>query len=181
MHIGTTSKRFCFLGIRKAFNTYGEVVVPTLLEASNRCTPTDAFWEDNARRFPFRRFVGIIPKEGFLEGRPKEESMSEVILNSDNFEDEVLNAKEPVLVDFWATWCGPCKMIGPFIAQLAEKYEGRMKVCKANVDEVPDLAQSYGVSSIPTLLIFKDGEVVAQRIGGANMAVLDAFVMDNLQ
>lgn len=107
--------------------------------------------------------------------------MSEVILNSDNFEDEVLNAKEPVLVDFWATWCGPCKMIGPFIAQLAEKYEGRMKVCKANVDEVPDLAQSYGVSSIPTLLIFRDGEVVAQRIGGANMAVLDAFVMDNLQ
>lgn len=107
--------------------------------------------------------------------------MSEVILNSTNFEDEVLNAKEPVLVDFWATWCGPCKMISPFIEQLAQKYDGRMKVCKANVDEVPDLASAYGVSSIPTLLIFRDGEVVAQRIGGANMAVLDAFVMDNLQ
>lgn len=107
--------------------------------------------------------------------------MSEVILNASNFEEEVLNSKEPVLVDFFATWCGPCKMIAPFIAQLAEKYEGRMKVCKANVDEVPDIASSYGVSSIPTLIIFKDGEVVAQRIGGASLAVLDAFIMDNLQ
>lgn len=107
--------------------------------------------------------------------------MSEVILNASNFEEEVINSKEPVLVDFFATWCGPCKMIAPFIAQLADKYEGRMKVCKANVDEVPDIASSYGVSSIPTLIIFKDGEVVAQRIGGANLAVLDAFIMDNLQ
>ena len=87
--------------------------------------------------------------------------MSEVILNASNFEEEVINSKEPVLVDFFATWCGPCKMIAPFIAQLADKYEGRMKVCKANVDEVPNIASSYGVSSIPTLIIFKDGEVVA--------------------
>lgn len=107
--------------------------------------------------------------------------MSEVILNASNFEEEVINSKEPVLVDFFATWCGPCKMIAPFIAQLADKYEGRMKVCKANVDEVTDIASSYGVSSIPTLIIFKDGEVVAQRIGGASLAVLDAFIMDNLQ
>ncbi len=107
--------------------------------------------------------------------------MSEVILNASNFEEEVLNSDKPVLVDFFATWCGPCKMIAPFIAQLADKYEGRMKVCKADVDEVPDIASSYGVSSIPTLLIFKDGEVAAQRIGGANLAVLDAFIMDNLQ
>ncbi len=107
--------------------------------------------------------------------------MSEVILNASNFEEEVINSKEPVLVDFFATWCGPCKMIAPFIAQLADKYEGRMKVCKANVDEVPNIASSYGVSSIPTLIIFKDGEVVAQRIGGASLAVLDAFIMDNLQ
>ena len=107
--------------------------------------------------------------------------MSEVILNASNFEEEVINSKEPVLVDFFATLCGPCKMIAPFIAQLADKYEGRMKVCKANVDEVPNIASSYGVSSIPTLIIFKDGEVVAQRIGGASLAVLDAFIMDNLQ
>ncbi len=107
--------------------------------------------------------------------------MSEVILNASNFEEEVIISKEPVLVDFFAPGCGPCKMIAPFIAQLADKYEGRMKVCKANVDEVPDIASSYGVSSIPTLIIFKDGEVVAQRIGGASLAVLDAFIMDNLQ
>ena len=107
--------------------------------------------------------------------------MSEVILNASNFEEEVINSKESVLVDFFATWCGPCNMTAPFIAQLADKYEGRMKVCKANVDEVPDIASSYGVSSIPTLIIFKDGEVVAQRIGGASLAVLDAFIMDNLQ
>ena len=106
--------------------------------------------------------------------------MSEVILNAKNFKEEVLDSKGPVLVDFFATWCGPCKMIAPFISQLADKYEGRMKVCKADVDEIPDIASSYGVSSIPTLLVFKDGEVAAQRIGGANMAVLDAFIADNL-
>ena len=106
--------------------------------------------------------------------------MSEVILTATNFNEEVLEAKEPVLVDFWASWCGPCRMIAPFIEQLAEKYEGKVKVCKANVDELADLASSYGISSIPTLLIFKNGEVVAQRIGGANLAILDAFVADNL-
>jgi len=106
--------------------------------------------------------------------------MSEVILTATNFNEEVLEAKEPVLVDFWASWCGPCRMIAPFIEQLAEKYEGKVKVCKANVDELADLASSYGISSIPTLLIFKNGEVVAQRIGGVNLAILDAFVADNL-
>ena len=71
-------------------------------------------------------------------------------------------------------------MIAPLIAQLAEKYEGKIKVCKANVDELADLATLYGISSIPTLLIFKNGDVVAQRIGGANIAVLEAFIADNL-
>lgn len=106
--------------------------------------------------------------------------MSEVILNANTFEKEVLNCDKPVLVDFWATWCGPCKMIAPLISQLAEKYEGKIKVCKADVDENAELATSYGVSSIPTLLIFKNGEVVAQRIGAASMPILEAFVEDNL-
>ena len=105
--------------------------------------------------------------------------MREVTLTATNFNEEVLEAKEPVLVDFWASWCGPCRMIAPFIEQLAEKYEGKVKVCKANVDELSDLASSYGISSIPTLLIFKNGEVAAQRVGGANLAVLDAFIKDN--
>lgn len=106
--------------------------------------------------------------------------MSEVILNATNFEEEVLNCDKPVLVDFWATWCGPCRMIAPLISQLAEKYGDKIKICKANVDENAELATSYGVSSIPTLLIFKNGEVVAQRIGSASLPVLEAFVADNL-
>lgn len=106
--------------------------------------------------------------------------MNEVILNASNFENEVLNCDKPVLVDFWATWCGPCKMIAPLISQLAEEYGDKIKICKANVDENAELATSYGVSSIPTLLIFKNGEVVAQRIGAASMPVLKAFINDNL-
>ena len=106
--------------------------------------------------------------------------MSEIILNENNFEEEVLNSDKPVLVDFWATWCGPCRMIAPLISQLAEKYNGKIKVCKADVDENAELASSYGVSSIPTLLIFKNGEIAAQRIGSASMPVLEAFIADNL-
>lgn len=106
--------------------------------------------------------------------------MSEVILNENNFEEEVLNSDKPVLVDFWATWCGPCRSIAPLISQLAEKYDGKIKVCKADVDENAELASSYGVSSIPTLLIFKNGEVAAQRIGSASLPVLEAFIADNL-
>ena len=106
--------------------------------------------------------------------------MSEVILNENNFEEEVLNSDKPVLVDFWATLCGPCRSIAPLISQLAEKYDGKIKVCKADVDENAELASSYGVSSIPTLLIFKNGEVAAQRIGSASLPVLEAFIADNL-
>jgi thioredoxin 1 len=99
-------------------------------------------------------------------------------LTSANFEVEVLRASEPVLVDFWATWCPPCRMIGPAVEALAGEYAGKAKVGKLDVDESPDLAQRYGVQSIPTLLVFKDGRVVEQRIGAlpkAEMArMLDA-------
>lgn len=102
--------------------------------------------------------------------------MSEVTLNSANFEAEVIKSNIPVLVDFWAPWCGPCRMIGPSVAQLAEKYAGKVKVGKVNVDENSDLAASYGISSIPSLLIFQNGEVASQRVGGASLGVLDAFI-----
>ena len=106
--------------------------------------------------------------------------MSEVILNGSNFEQEVINSDIPVLVDFWATWCGPCKMIAPIISQIAVKYAGRIKVGKVDVDEAPELAESFNVSSIPTLVLFKNGEAVAQRVGGAGMGVLEAFINDNI-
>ncbi|MBP3677327.1 MAG: thioredoxin [Agathobacter sp.] len=91
--------------------------------------------------------------------------MAEVILTKQNFETEVLNSEIPVLVDFWASWCGPCMMLSPVIAELAEELEGKVKVGKVNVDEQNELAMQYRVASIPTLLLFKDGELVKTSVG----------------
>ena len=90
--------------------------------------------------------------------------MAEVILTSENFESEVLKADKAVLVDFWASWCGPCKMLAPTIEAIAEEYES-FKVGKVNVDDEPDLAQAYGISSIPTLILFKDGKAADMMVG----------------
>lgn len=81
------------------------------------------------------------------------------------FQDEVLSANEPVLVDFWAAWCGPCRMMAPVVEQMAQEYSGKMKVAKLNVDENPESASSYGVMSIPTLILFKGGEAVERFVG----------------
>lgn len=90
--------------------------------------------------------------------------MAEIILTSENFENEVLKSDKNVLVDFWASWCGPCKMLAPTIEQIAEEY-GSFKVGKVNVDDEPDLAQAYGISSIPTLILFKDGKAADMMVG----------------
>lgn len=91
--------------------------------------------------------------------------MSEITITKDNFEEEILNSNIPVIADFWATWCGPCQMMGPVLSQIAEEYEGKYKVCKINIDENEDLAGKYMIMSIPTLIIFKDGHQVNKHIG----------------
>ncbi len=91
--------------------------------------------------------------------------MLEYTITEENFEEEVLASDKTVLVDFWAEWCGPCKMIAPVVSEIAEEMQESVKVCKINVDEVPSLAIKYGVSSIPTILIFKNGEIVNKSIG----------------
>ena len=93
--------------------------------------------------------------------------MAEVTITTANFKEEVLKSDIPVLVDFWATWCGPCRMVGPIVSEIAEEYAGKIKVGKVNVDEEMPLATKFGITGIPTLLVFKNGEVVNQQIGYA--------------
>lgn len=91
--------------------------------------------------------------------------MAETVLTNENFESEVLKSDIPVLVDFWATWCGPCKMIAPIIEEIADENEGRIKVGKINVDEQPELAAAFKISSIPTIMVFKGGKITAMEVG----------------
>lgn len=99
--------------------------------------------------------------------------MSVLELNAENFEDEVIHTEKPVLIDFWASWCGPCRMLSPIVDELAEEHP-EMKVCKVNVDEQEELAARFDIMSIPTLLVFRNGEQVAQSVGvQSKQAILD--------
>lgn len=106
--------------------------------------------------------------------------MATLNLSDHSFKKDVLESDIPVLVDFWATWCGPCKMIAPVIDELAKEFEGKIKIGKVNVDENSRIATQYGVMSIPTLIFFKDGKVKDQVVGGLNKAGLRKKIEDNL-
>ena len=100
----------------------------------------------------------------------------EIKITKDNFEAEVVKADRPVLVDFWATWCGPCMMLGPVVAEIAEERKDVIKVGKVNVDEEPELAAKYGIMSIPALLLFRNGEVVKTSVGYVPKADVEALL-----
>ena len=100
-------------------------------------------------------------------------------ITNENFENEVVKSEIPVLVDFWAEWCGPCRMIAPIVHEIAEQRSD-IKVCKVNVDNNPQLCNQFGIDSIPTLLLFKNGEVTAKSIGYSNKAVLESFINKNI-
>ena len=104
--------------------------------------------------------------------------MSEITITKANFEDEVLRSEKPVLVDFWASWCGPCKMLAPVLHEFADEH-AELKVGKVNVDEEMDLAMRFGVSSIPTLILFKNGEAVKTTVGFLPKAQLESFALEN--
>jgi thioredoxin 1 len=104
--------------------------------------------------------------------------MSDHIVHvSDNtFDDEVLNSDTPVMVDYWAEWCGPCKMIAPILDEIADEYEGKLTIAKLNIDENQETPQKYAVRGIPTLMIFKEGEVAGTKVGALSKSQLSAFI-----
>ena len=100
--------------------------------------------------------------------------------NDSNFDADVINSEKPALVDFWAEWCGPCKMIAPFLDEAATEYVDKLSIVKLNVDESPNIAAKFGIRSIPTLMLFKDGAVQAQKVGAFSKSQLTEFLDSNL-
>ncbi|MEO1202864.1 MAG: thioredoxin TrxA [Pseudomonadota bacterium] len=108
--------------------------------------------------------------------------MSETVLHTSDatFEADVINSSKPVLLDFWAEWCGPCKMISPLLDDVAERFADKVTVAKLNIDENPNTPPRFGIRSIPTLILFKDGAVQAQKLGAMSKAQLEEFLESNL-
>ena len=113
-------------------------------------------------------------------GLEKRVSEKIVYLSDDSFESDVLQANDPVLVDYWAEWCGPCKMIAPILEEIAEEYDGRLTVAKLNIDDNANTPPKYGIRGIPTLMLFKDGAVAATKVGALSKSQLTAFLDSNI-
>ena len=103
-----------------------------------------------------------------------------VHITDDSFDEEVTNSDKPVLVDYWADWCGPCKMIAPILDELSDEYSGRIKIAKLNIDENPATPPKYGIRGIPTLMLFKNGNVEATKVGAVSKSQLTAFIDSNI-
>ena len=117
-----------------------------------------------------------------LQDPASEEAMNEFIhhVSDATFEPEVLKSDVPVLVDYWAEWCGPCKAIAPVLDEVAKEYSGKLKVAKVNVDENQEIPKKYGIRGIPTLMLFKNGNVEAQKVGSLSKSQLTAFLDSNI-
>lgn len=103
-----------------------------------------------------------------------------VYVTDDSFESEVIKSDQPVLVDYWAEWCGPCKMIAPILDEIADEYSGKLRIAKLNIDENPGTPPKYGIRGIPTLMLFKNGNVEATKVGAVSKSQLTAFLDSNL-
>ena len=107
--------------------------------------------------------------------------MNDIVhVTDDTFEHEVLKSDEPVLVDYWAEWCGPCKMIAPVLEEIAAEYAGKLKIAKLNIDDNPETPPKYGIRGIPTLMLFKGGNVEATKVGAVSKSQLSAFIDSNV-
>ena len=106
--------------------------------------------------------------------------MSTINITDKNFESEVIKSEKPVVVDFWAEWCGPCKAIAPSLEELSEKMSNKLKVVKINVDENPSTSQTYSIRSIPALMIFKDGEKISEKMGALPKSALESWINDTI-